>query len=204
MRPAPTPPVMLVPERGFTNPAAGTYTITAGGTDIWGGSDNGSFIYDDSTTRAAGENFSAIVRSVSIAGDPAEALAGEWGRTGSMARKTPDLANSANAANIRKSGSANGFTVIQGRPNDGAGTDRGPGTTASSAILTPIPPMAQSATPRSGSPSTGSTVNGTGHGRTTSPGAQAPGAPQSSALARQTWPARSTSGLPTNPTTSTQ
>ncbi|YCM46920.1 hypothetical protein V2O64_25725 (plasmid) [Verrucomicrobiaceae bacterium 227] len=110
----------------FDNAAAGAYTITAGGTDIWGNSDNGTFIYDADGTRAAGENFSAIVRSVSVAGNLDEALAGEWGRTGVMARKTPDSANSATVAHVRKSG-GNGTTVNQGRPNDGAGTDRGPG-----------------------------------------------------------------------------
>lgn len=118
--------------RGFTNPAAGEYTITAGGTDFWGNSDNGSFIYDADQSRADGENFSVIVRSVSVAGDPAETLAGEWGRTGPMARKIPDDAGSANVAHIRKSGgdplgTNPADTLIQGRQADGAGTDRGPG-----------------------------------------------------------------------------
>ncbi|MDB4538273.1 hypothetical protein N9230_06650, partial [Akkermansiaceae bacterium] len=116
----------------FDNAAAGTYTITAGGTDFWGASDNGSFIYDADQSRAAGENFSVIVRSVSIAGDPAEGLASQWGRTGPMVRKTPDAANSATVTHIRKSGGdAAGAdpadTLIQGRPSDGADTDRGPG-----------------------------------------------------------------------------
>jgi len=116
----------------YDGSAVGTYTLTAGGTDLWGASDNGSFIYDATQSRAADENFSVIVRSVSIAGDPLESLAGEWGRTGIMARKTPNSANSAAVAHIRKSGgdpaSADpADTLLQGRPNDGAGTDRGPG-----------------------------------------------------------------------------
>lgn len=116
----------------FANAAAGSYSITAGGTDFWGNSDNGSFIYDADQSRAADENFSVIVRSVSIAGDPAETLAGEWGRTGVMARKTPDAANSACVAHIRKSGGNTAGTnppdtLIQGRDSDGAGTNRGPG-----------------------------------------------------------------------------
>jgi|GEM_PF-1482268 len=116
----------------FSGSAAGTYTITAGGTDFWGGSDNGSFIYDADQSRAADENFSVIVRSVSIAGNDVESLAGEWGRTGIMARKTPDAANSAAVAHIRKSGGdPNGGdppdTLLQGRSNDGGETDRGPG-----------------------------------------------------------------------------
>ena len=67
-----------------------------------------------------------------MAGDPAETLAGEWGRTGPMARKTPDAANSAYVAHIRKSGgnpagTNPADTLIQGRQSDGAGSDRGPG-----------------------------------------------------------------------------
>lgn len=116
----------------FSNAAAGNYTITAGGTDFWGNSDNGSFIYDADQSRAAGENFSVIVRSVSIAGDPLESLAGQWGRTGLMARKNPEDGGSAYVAHIRKSGgdpaSADpADTLIQGRQADGGGTDRGPG-----------------------------------------------------------------------------
>lgn len=110
----------------YTGAAAGTYTLTAGGTDLWGTSDNGSFIYDANQTRGAGENFSVIVRSVSVAGDPLEAIAGEWGRTGPMARKTPDAADSATIAHIRKTGN-NNITVLQARPADGAATDRNGG-----------------------------------------------------------------------------
>ena len=116
----------------FSGSAAGAYAITAGGSDFWGTSDQGSFIYDADQSRAAGENFSVIVRSVSVAADGAEALAPQWGRTGVMARKSPDADGSANVAHIRKSGGdAAGTdpadTLIQGRPTDGAGTDRGPG-----------------------------------------------------------------------------
>lgn len=109
----------------FTGAAAGDYAITAGGTDLWGTSDNGSFIYDADQTRAADEDFSVIVRSVSIAGNPDEAVAGEWGRTGIMARKTPDAANSAAVAHLRKTN--NSYTALQGRPSEGAGTDRNGG-----------------------------------------------------------------------------
>ncbi|MFT5408397.1 MAG: hypothetical protein ACI9NC_001106 [Verrucomicrobiales bacterium] len=109
----------------FDNAGTDAYTLTAGGTDFWGASDHGSYIFDNAQSRAAGEDFSVVVRSVSIAGDPAEALAGEWGRTGPMVRKTPDVANAANVAHIRKSGSTN-TTILQGRLSDGAGTDRGP------------------------------------------------------------------------------
>lgn len=116
----------------FSGAAAGNYAITAGGTDFWGTSDNGTFIYDADQSRAAGEDFSVIVRSVSIAGEAAESLAGEWGRTGIMVRKTPAAPGSATVAHIRKSGGDPGGTnpadtLLQGRPSDGANTDRGPG-----------------------------------------------------------------------------
>lgn len=116
----------------FSNAASGEYVITAGGTDFWGNSDNGSFIYDSTTSRAAGEDFSAIVRSVSVAADPLEVLAGEWGRTGLMARNDPTDPAAANVAHIRKSGGDPAGTnppdtLIQGRAANAGGTDRGPG-----------------------------------------------------------------------------
>ncbi|MFP6872643.1 MAG: LamG-like jellyroll fold domain-containing protein, partial [Verrucomicrobiales bacterium] len=111
----------------FSGAATNTYVITATGSDIWGNSDHGSFIYDADVTRAAGSNFSAVVRSVTIAADPLEQLAGQWGRTGVMARDTLD-ANSPNVAHIRKTNTGGaGHTVLQGRKNAGQGTDRGPG-----------------------------------------------------------------------------
>ncbi len=112
--------------RGFTSASATEYTITAGGTDFWGTSDNGSMIYDADQVQSG--DFSAIVRSVSVAGDPLEAIAGEWGRSGLMARKNPTAGNSANVMMIRKTTLGTGIpgTVIGGRPSDGAGTDRGP------------------------------------------------------------------------------
>ncbi|HUF62588.1 MAG TPA: hypothetical protein VMN36_10985 [Verrucomicrobiales bacterium] len=116
----------------FTNAASGEYVITAGGTDFWGNTDNGSYIFDSTTSRPAGEDFSAVVRSVSVAADPLEVLAGEWGRTGIMARNNPTDGASANVAHIRKSGgdpagTNPADTLIQGRSSNGAGTDRGPG-----------------------------------------------------------------------------
>ncbi len=116
----------------FSNAASGEYTITAGGTDFWGNTDNGSYIFDSTTSRPAGENFSAVVRSVSIAADPLEVLAGQWGRTGLMARNNPTDGASANVAHIRKSGgdpagTDPADTLMQGRPSNGGATDRGPG-----------------------------------------------------------------------------
>lgn len=115
----------------FNDSATGKYAITAAGTDLWGTSDNGSFIYDSAQTQSG--DFSATVRSVSIAADPLELLAGEWGRTGLMARVDPTVANSADVAHIRKSGSVNGFTVFQGRRSAGVDTERDNGEMGNSA-----------------------------------------------------------------------
>ena len=100
----------------FTNAASGQYSITAGGSDIWGNSDNGVFIHEAGATTAG--DFTAIVRSVSFGGpDP---LAGEWGRTGPMARAGDgSAANAANVMTTQKSGG--GWAV----PNKVAGATAG-------------------------------------------------------------------------------
>lgn len=104
-----------------TNPGPGAYTLTASGSDFWGTSDNGGFLYDP--TKVSG-NFTAIVRSTGFSGD---ALAGEWGRTGIMARVDGAAANSANIFANRKSGTlADGAIagILQYRDAAGGGTDR--------------------------------------------------------------------------------
>ena len=87
-------------------------------------------MYDPATTTAG--DFSAIVRSTSYTtGDGAAGnlypLAGEWGRTGLMARATAD-ANSANVATVQKSGPTGGLggygIVAQGRSYTGGSTER--------------------------------------------------------------------------------
>ena len=110
----------------FSQGAAGTYSITAGGTDHWGNQDNGSWIYDADGSRAAGSNFSAVVRSVSIAADPLEPLGNNWGRTGLMARQNPDERGSPNVSHIRRDGN-NAWTSLQGRKDLNQGTDRNGG-----------------------------------------------------------------------------
>ena len=110
----------------FSQSASGTYSITAGGTDHWGSRDNGSWIYDADGVRAAGSNFSAVVRSVSIAADPLEPLGNNWGRTGLMARQLPDEQGSPNVSHIRRDGN-NAWTSLQGRKNLNQGTDRNGG-----------------------------------------------------------------------------
>ena len=110
----------------FSQSALGIYSITAGGTDYWGNRDNGSWIYDADGVRAAGSNFSAVVRSVSIAADPLEPLGNNWGRTGLMARQLPDEQGSPNVSHIRRDGN-NAWTSLQGRKNLNQGTDRNGG-----------------------------------------------------------------------------
>ena len=110
----------------YSQAASGAYSITAGGTDHWGNRDNGSWIYDADGTRAAGSNFSAVVRSVSIAADPLEPLGNNWGRTGLMARQNPDERGSPNVSHIRRDGN-NAWTSLQGRKNLNQGTDRNGG-----------------------------------------------------------------------------
>ncbi len=119
----------------FTNAATGAYIITAAGTDIWGGSDNGSFIFARSGSRPAGANFSAIVRSVSVAADPLEPLGNNWGRTGLMARENPNLSNSTNVSHVRRDGS-NAWSALQGRRDEGGGTDRDNGELGNQAANT--------------------------------------------------------------------
>jgi hypothetical protein len=130
--------------RGFTNPAADQYTITAGGTDFWDVSDHGSFIYDADQTQAG--DFSAYVRVDNI-GQPGEVLPGEWGRAGLMARGgDPTAANGAYAATIRRFGTgANGSGIaLQQRAAIAGGTSNptnerydGPGGAATSP-MTPV------------------------------------------------------------------
>jgi hypothetical protein len=111
--------------RGFTS-AAGTYTITAGGTDFWDVSDHGSAIFD-STAAAVTGDFSAVVQ-VSI-GLPGETMPDEWGRAGLMARTDPAAANSAYFASTQKFDGAAGDParrqhILQFRDSLGAGTSR--------------------------------------------------------------------------------
>ncbi len=106
-------------DRGFTNPAADTYTITAGGADFWGNSDSGSFLHDSSAPPRSGD-FSAVVRM--RIGEAGESLAsGGWGRTGIMARVDPNAANSANFAHYRRSDGAQP-SMLGARNDTGGGT----------------------------------------------------------------------------------
>jgi hypothetical protein len=117
--------------RGFATPAAtdtggapatNTYTLTAGGADFWGGSDQGSAIFDETGPARVGD-FSAVVRMrIGEAGEPL--ASGGWGRTGIQARKTPAAANSANFSVYRRSDGAQPI-VMGERSSDGAGTGEG-------------------------------------------------------------------------------
>jgi len=108
-----------VAELTTVDAALGNYNLKANGTDFWGGADHGAFAYDPIPVEG---DFSAIVRSVSIGAG--ETLAGEWGRTGIMARADGAAANSPNVAMIRKSGGSGYGFVLQGRDSFGGGTGR--------------------------------------------------------------------------------
>ena len=101
----------------FVDNGGDSYSITAGGSDIWGNSDNGAFLHDGMMTSG---DFTAIVRTTSFGGP--DDLAGEWGRSGVMARANLD-ANSANVMTTQKSGGGTGMT-FHGRNNNGGGTER--------------------------------------------------------------------------------
>jgi hypothetical protein len=108
------------PPPGFTNnTATGTFTISARGTDFWGNTDHGAFLFDP--VAAAGD-FTSVVRVVGVS-DP---LGTEWGRTGLMVRNSGFVSNSANMAMIIKSGPGGGGigAILQGRVATGGGTDR--------------------------------------------------------------------------------
>ncbi len=119
----------------FSLAASGAYTIVAGGADFWGNSDRGAFIHDGDRPRAAGEDFSAIVRCVSVAADPAEPLASQWGRTGIMARKDPSSPSAAHVTHVRMAGGSFGSTLMW-RPMESAGTVRNNGEFPNSAANT--------------------------------------------------------------------
>ena len=113
---------------GFVNNGGGSYSITAGGADIWGNSDTGVFVHEAGVTTSG--DFTAIVRAESYTGpDP---LAGEWGRSGPMARANATDAASANVMTTQKSGGGVALTQ-QGRQANGGGTERNGGEWAGTA-----------------------------------------------------------------------
>ncbi|MCA9217543.1 MAG: PEP-CTERM sorting domain-containing protein, partial [Planctomycetales bacterium] len=129
--------------RGFTA-AAGTYTITAGGTDFWSPTDHGSAIFDSAAAPVT-DNFSAVVKvQIGLAG---ESMPGEWGRSGIMARTTPDDPTSAYFASTQKFDGPNQH-ILQARdvaggdtsrPSDGATTTLITGPRAAADGVDPVP-----------------------------------------------------------------
>ncbi len=114
---------------GFTNPSAGTYTITSGGADFWGNSDNGSAILDAGVTQTG--DFSAIAK-VSV-GQAGESLPNDWGRSGIMARDASTVTAGAGTADGAYVGSSRRFGtnanvdhagILQHRDASGGGTSR--------------------------------------------------------------------------------
>jgi|GEM_PF-7036743 len=75
----------LTREAGAGAGGSDRYTMTAAGSDFWGSQDRGAYAFDNGAAGQSG-NFSAIVRNVSVAGNPADYLAPNWGRTGLGAR----------------------------------------------------------------------------------------------------------------------
>ncbi len=114
---------------GFTNPSAGNYTITSGGTDFWSPTDHGSAIFDSTAAGQSG-NFTATVE-VAI-GQLGEALPNDWGRAGIMARDASTVsagvatADGAYVASNRRFGNNTNidYVNIQSRDSSGAGTGR--------------------------------------------------------------------------------
>ena len=103
----------------FVDNGGGAFDILAGGSDFWSNTDHGAFLYDGAATTSG--SFTAVVRSVGFSGP--DGLAGEWGRTGPMARADGAVANSANVFTARKSGGGVGI-AFQGRSGNGTDTER--------------------------------------------------------------------------------
>lgn len=93
-----------------------TYTMTASGSDYWGAEDRGAFAFDNTAAGQSGD-FSAIVRSVSVAADPAEYLGPNWGRTGIDVRANVNSSISQHVNTYRESG-LNGILAQNARLTD--------------------------------------------------------------------------------------
>jgi len=108
------------PAPSFTSDGT-TSTITAGGADFWGGSDQGAFLWDNGGNLSPTGDFTAAIRHVSTS-NPAP----EWGRDGLMVRAvnggTP-AADDPNWLSFRKS---NGVVEAGRRETRGGGTETGP------------------------------------------------------------------------------
>ncbi|CAN5462847.1 hypothetical protein BH23VER1_BH23VER1_22800 [soil metagenome] len=128
---------------GFTNDGS-TITITGGGADIWGGSDQGVFLWDSTGELTYSGDFSATVRHVSTS-TPAP----EWGRDGLDARVLQDpegaalpMANDAHWMAIRRSNGS--FTHgIRRTVAGGTDDDTDPDTAGNQRNIAPGAPNSQ-------------------------------------------------------------
>jgi len=99
---------------------AGTITITGGGADFWGGSDQGVFLWNDTGSQTTTGDFTATVRHVNTT-TPAP----EWGRDGIIVRATQSPGTpSDNDAHWLVHRKSNGQYLTGRRPTSGAGTYR--------------------------------------------------------------------------------
>ena len=95
-------------------------TITGGGADFWGNSDQGVFLWNDTGAYTTSGDFTATVRHVSTT-TPAP----EWGRDGIIVRATQSPGTpSANDAHWLVHRKSNGQFLTGRRPSAGAGTYR--------------------------------------------------------------------------------
>ena len=98
----------------------GTISITGGGADFWGNSDNGVMAWNDAGAQTTTGDFTATVRHVSTT-TPAP----EWGRDGIIVRATQSPGSlSATDAHWLVHRKSNGQFITGRRPTAGAGTYR--------------------------------------------------------------------------------
>ncbi len=113
--------VGTTPPASLTETVPGTYEIAGGGADLWGGSDQGVFAWDNTGGMTTTGDFTATVRHVSTT-EPAP----QWGRDTISVRATQTpgggpLANDAHYMTVRRS--AGDFTTGR-RETVGGGTTR--------------------------------------------------------------------------------
>jgi hypothetical protein len=109
------------PPASFTSDGV-TTTITGGGADFWGGSDQGVYVWNDTGALSSTGDFTATIRHVSTT-NPAP----EWGRDGILVRAVgasgAPAADDPNWLSFRKS---NGVAEAGRRETRGGGTELSP------------------------------------------------------------------------------
>ena len=108
------------PAPSFTS-GGGASTISAGGADFWGGSDQGAYLWDTNGNMTRTGDFTASVRHVST-----NSPAPEWGRDGILVRAISGGAPAANDPNWLAMRKSNGQIETGRRETIGGGTELGP------------------------------------------------------------------------------